>query len=284
MSEVDAQTLGDFLDHTRQIAVAAGNAIVTVSTQAYDVETKGDGSPVTRADMASHEIIQEGLEALSPRFAIISEEGDLTDTEASSSQTYWLVDPLDGTKEFIKGLGEYTVNIALIERGIAVLGVVYVPVAGVTYYAARGLGAWKTTSGAQPQRIEASGSEDPITAVVSRSHLSDETEQLLAQLGVKNTEKHGSSVKLCAVAEGRADIYPRLGPTCLWDTAAGAAVAKEAGCRVEDIEGRNLSYDLDHGMLREAFVVYVDQQYLIDKLAEYRRNVASNGRAEGTAK
>ena len=170
--------------------------------------------------------------------------------------TFWCVDPLDGTKEFVKGLGEYTVNIALVEDGAAVLGVIYVPAKDVLYYAATGQGAWKVEGEGRPAPIRASDCQVPRSAVVSRSHLSKETEDFLAELGITDTVSHGSSIKICAVAEGKADIYPRHGPTCLWDTAAGSAIAIEAGCRVIDLEGEPLSYNPADGLKRPGFIVY----------------------------
>ena len=136
---------------------------------------------------------------------------------------------------------------------------VYVPVQDVLYYAAQGLGAWKAGAGGEPERITASACEKPTSAVVSRSHLSDETKVFLDKLGVSEMISHGSSLMICAVAEGRADIYPRHGPTCLWDTAAGGAVAIEAGCRVVDLQDNDLSYDPKAGIKRPGFIVYPSQ-------------------------
>ena len=253
---MDEHVLTSLLDRTRPLARVAGKAIVEVAAEGTEVTEKADGSPLTRADLASHNVIVAGLEAIEPGFPILSEEGDLKSFGGETWQTYWCVDPLDGTKEFVKGLTEYTVNIALVDGGRPILGVVYVPVQDVLYYAAKSQGAWKVESDGVEQRIAPSRCERPATAVVSRSHLSADTEEFLKRLNVTNVISHGSSVKICAVAEGRADIYPRHGPTCLWDTAAGAAVAVEAGCAVMNLAGEPLSYDAGGGIKHSGFLVY----------------------------
>ena len=254
--DADTGLLDRFLQACRPVARSAGAAILRVADEGIDVETKEDGSPLTRADRASHEIIVSALESLEPKLPILSEEGDVASPQMRRWRTYWCVDPLDGTKEFIKGLGEYTVNIALIDRGAPVLGVVYLPVRQTEYYAARGCGAWKAAGDDEPQPLRPSAAPRPRKAVVSRSHLSDETMRYLEALGVAETISHGSSIKICAVAEGAADIYPRHGPTCLWDTAAGAAVAVEAGCDVVDLDGKPLTYDPADGIRKAGFMVY----------------------------
>ena len=252
---MDEELLRALLDRVKPVAVAAGKAILSIPPGAADVTDKADGTPLTRADLASHETILAGLRELEGAFPIVSEEGDLEGLDDASYETFWLVDPLDGTKEFVKGLGEYTVNIALIDRGRPVLGVVYVPAADELYYAASGLGAFKARGAARPARIAPSDRAAPRTAVVSRSHRSAQTEQFLKELNVTDTIERGSSLKMCAVAEGAADIYPRFGPTFLWDTAAGTAVAREAGCAVAGPDGRDLSYDLAGGIRHAGFLV-----------------------------
>jgi len=253
---MDTQVLKNLLPVVCELAVKAGKGILPIAAEIGQVETKADGTPLTRADRASHQVIAAGLDQIEPRFPVLSEEGDLEQVGMESWRTFWCVDPLDGTKEFVKGLDEYTVNIALIDGGRSVLGVVYVPAQDVLYYAAAGRGAWKAAGAAEPQRIAASECEQPAVAVASRSHLSDQTREFLARLGVQEMTSRGSSIKMCAVADGSADIYPRYGPTCLWDTAAGAAVAIEAGCEVIDLQGAPLSYDPAAGIRREGFVVY----------------------------
>jgi 3'(2'), 5'-bisphosphate nucleotidase len=253
---MEQSVLKEFLDSAKELAIAAGEAILKVASEGTDVQTKEDGSPLTRADMASHRTIESGLKQLKPALLIISEEGNPHESATENLKTFWLIDPLDGTKEFVKGLGEYTVNIALIENSEPILGVIYVPVAGTLYYAAQGLGAWKADKDKEAESIKAADKGRPRRAVVSRSHLSQETEEFLSRIGVNDVIRHGSSLKMCAVAEGAADIYPRFGPTCLWDTGAGTAIAKEAGCAVVDLKGKPLNYDLADGLKQYGFMVY----------------------------
>lgn len=243
------------LDEVSSLARRAGEAILaTVRDDLGEVEKKEDGSPVTRADRAAEEILVAGLRALEPGLVVVSEEGDVEGSAAKAGATYWLVDPLDGTKEFIKGRPEYTVNVALVEDGVPVLGVVQIPAGDCLYAAARDAGARRIDARGEA-RLRAAPVERPRRAVVSRSHLDPATERYLALLGITDTTPCGSSLKLCAVAEGRADVYPRFGPTCLWDTAAGAAVALEAGCAVVDLQGRPLRYDTAAGLKHAGFLV-----------------------------
>ena len=252
---MDQQLLAGLLDKVRPIAQAAGKAILQITPEDIGVTEKSDGSPLTRADMASHRTIQTGLDKLEPKFPILSEEGDLDNLDRQDWGTYWCVDPLDGTKEFVKGLTDYTVNIALVRDSRPIMGVIDVPAIGATYWAAEGLGAWKSQRDAQPEQIAPGTRTKPASAVVSRSHLDAETEQFLLRLGITNVMPHGSSLKICAIADGTADIYPRFGPTCLWDTAAGAAIAIEAGCTVVDLKGRDLMYDPVRGIKHAGFIV-----------------------------
>ena len=246
--------LGGLLEQVALLARRAGEAIEAVRGGPLGTEEKADGSPVTRADRAAEAILVEGLRPLLPGVVVISEEGDVEAALAGAGSTYWLVDPLDGTKEFLKGLPEYTVNVALVEAGVPILGVIYVSAADCLYLAARGLGAHRRDArGEAPLR--AAPLVHPRRAVVSRSHLSPETGALLARLQVTETIPRGSSLKMCAVAEGAADLYPRLGPTRLWDTAAGTAIATEAGCDVVALDGTPLRYDLASGLVRPGFVV-----------------------------
>ena len=250
------QRLDEWLDAAKRIALAAGEAILAAADSAADADEKADGSPVTRADRAAHKVIVAGLAALRPALPILSEEGDVEQSRkaCAAAEAYWLVDPLDGTKELIKGNGEYTVNIALIRDATPVLGVVYSPALRRLYYAARGRGAWRSDADDPPVRLSGRKQDGPLTAVVSRSHGNAETEAFLDRLGVKERIRRGSSLKMCAVAEGEADIYPRLGPTCYWDTAAGAAVAEAAGCSVEDLAGAPLRYDCADSVRHEGFI------------------------------
>jgi 3'(2'), 5'-bisphosphate nucleotidase len=251
---MDPARLGTLLEEVGLLARRAGRAIEAVRGGPLDAEEKADGSPVTRADRAAEAILVQGLRALLPGVAVVSEEGDVEAATAEAGSTYWLVDPLDGTKEFRKGLPEYTVNVALVEAGEPVLGAIHVPAADCLYLAARGHGARRRDARGET-RLQAALVERPRRAVVSRSHLSPETGALLARLGVTETIPRGSSLKMCAVAEGVADLYPRLGPTRLWDTAAGTAIATEAGCDVVGLDGKPLRYDLAGGLVRPGFLV-----------------------------
>lgn len=213
------------------VAQKAGEAILEYYHQEDDIEVtkKGDNSPLTKADLAAHKIIVEALKKMDPETPVISEESGVPDYEERKSWSkFWIVDPLDGTKEFIKKNGEFTVNIALIEQGIPVMGVVYVPDKETTYYASKERGAFKQTGVESPARIFSTASEkgQKLTAVQSRSHGSEKLIEQLSEKGITVTETipAGSSLKFCLVAEGKADIYPRMGPTMEWDVAAGDAV------------------------------------------------------------
>jgi 3'(2'), 5'-bisphosphate nucleotidase len=179
---------------------------------------------------------------------------------------YWCVDPLDGTKEFVKKRDEYTVNIALVRDGRPVLGVIYIPAQDVLYCAAVNAGAWRVNHAsevadprgdeAQPLPVRLPAEDALLTAVASRSHPSAETEAFLQRHGITEVLRHGSSLKICAVAEGAADVYPRFGPTCLWDTAAGAAIARVADCAVVATDGQPLEYRVQSGLKHNGFIVY----------------------------
>jgi 3'(2'), 5'-bisphosphate nucleotidase len=215
-----------------KIAREAGEVIMEIYQKDFAVEYKDDKSPLTEADRQANEVILKGLNTLSVVFPILSEEGkDVPFEERKEWEYFWMVDPLDGTKEFIKKNDEFTVNIALIHRNEPVLGVVYAPALDEMYWAKRGEGAFKNG-----RKLPAENNEDPskiLRVVASKSHLSAETQEYIDALG-KTTESiecvsKGSSLKLCMVAEGNADVYPRLAPTMEWDTAAADAVVREAG-------------------------------------------------------
>jgi 3'(2'), 5'-bisphosphate nucleotidase len=235
-----------------EAAKEAGRAILEVYGTAFAVEYKADHSPLTEADRRSHELIMERLGQLSPGVPVLSEEGiNIPYNERKDWKSFFLVDPLDGTKEFINRNGDFTVNIALMEEGRPVIGVVHVPVQGTTYYAARGSGAYRQNGDEAPERIDVrDAGEDALVVVASRSHATPELEDFIAKLNVKERTSRGSALKFCMVAEGSADIYPRLGPTWEWDTGAGHAVIEEAGGRVLDLSGNPLVYNketLQHG-------------------------------------
>ncbi|NUL38395.1 3'(2'),5'-bisphosphate nucleotidase CysQ [Kosakonia sacchari] len=242
------------LDAICQLAREAGDAIMQVydGHKPMEVTSKVDDSPVTAADIAAHGVIVRGLQALTPDIPVLSEEDPPSWEVRQTWGRYWLVDPLDGTKEFIKRNGEFTVNIALIEDGKPVLGVVYAPVLKVMYSAAEAK-AWKDEAG-HHQQIQVRDARPPLV-VVSRSHADDELKEYLQHLGEHQTTAIGSSLKFCLVAEGKAQLYPRFGPTNVWDTAAGHAVAVAAGAHVHDWQGRTLDYTPRESFLNPGFRV-----------------------------
>jgi 3'(2'), 5'-bisphosphate nucleotidase len=250
------------LDGVMQIARDAGERIMEIYSSEFAVTHKGDDSPLTQADLAAHRHIVEALARLSPALPVLSEEAAETPWDVRRTWTrYWLVDPLDGTKEFIKRNGEFTVNIALIDRGAPVLGVVHVPAKNVTY-------AGATDGGAI--RVDANG-RAPICCrraparpafVVSRSHADAALDALLSRMPAHDAVSQGSSLKFCVVAAGEADLYPRTGPTSEWDTAAGQCVAEAAGAQVLRLpELTPLRYNQKESLLNPGFVVIGDPQH-----------------------
>lgn len=222
----------DLLTPVIDLACEAGRAIMTHYGSDAPVDTKDDQSPITLADRAAHAILVEGLERLDPTIPIISEEGTLAPAdERRGWRRFWLVDPLDGTKEFIKRRDEFTVNVALIEDGEPVLGVVVVPALDLLYWASKGDGAWRSQGTAPAERIYSrpAAPGTPLTIVESASHPSAELEAYLQTIPVGRRVKAGSSLKFCWVADGRADLYPRLGPTMEWDVAAGDCIYRQSG-------------------------------------------------------
>jgi 3'(2'), 5'-bisphosphate nucleotidase len=215
------------LEEIIEIAHNAGNIILKYYETDFDIKTKKDNSPVTQADLEADRFIVESLKKLDSSIPIISEESGIPGYDIRKEWTsFWLVDPLDGTKEFINKNGEFTVNIALIDDGVPVLGVVYVPAHDLTYYASKSEGAWKKSGDKEKQQIysKSANKDQALVVVQSRSHGSDALEEYLRDFNIKERVPAGSSMKFCLVAEGKADIYPRLGPTMEWDVAAGDCV------------------------------------------------------------
>lgn len=227
-----------------------------------DVTKKGDDSPLTQADLKSHEIIVAGLKALTPEWPVLSEESaEIPFSERAKWKTYWLVDPLDGTKEFVSRNGEFTVNIALIQDHVPVFGVVDVPALAIRYAGGANFGAFKQSGDGEIERIQSSQSAPSKPRVVgSRSHRGAETDAYLERLGEHELVSMGSSLKFCLVAEGRADLYPRLGPTSEWDTAAAQAVVEGAGGIVCTLDGARLRYNTKADVLNPYFFVYADRK------------------------
>lgn len=245
------------IDPVAGLAREAGNAILEIYRTDFSVEHKDDDSPLTRADLASHRIITRGLAALKPDLPMISEEGGLPEfDERRAWPRYWLIDPLDGTREFVNRNDEFTVNIALIDDNRPVLGVVHVPVLGLTYVGCAGAGATLTRDDGTAQPIEVSGrAAKPPRIVGSRSHRGKSLDALLGAIGEHVLLPMGSSLKFCRVAEGAADLYPRLGPTSEWDTAAAQAVVEQAGGAVLKLNGKPLLYNTKEDILNEHFLV-----------------------------
>ena len=247
------------LDEVRRIAAAATARILRVYHSAFEVGRKADESPLTEADLAAHRTILEGLRGLTPAIPVLSEESADVDYATRSGWTrYWLVDPLDGTKDFVKRNGEFTVNIALIDHHEPVLGVVAVPVTGVAYAAARGLGARRyDANGASALRARAPAAR-PWRVAASRSHADRRTEAFIRNLGPTERVSIGSSLKFCLLAEGEIDIYARFGPTCEWDTAAAQVVVEQAGGRVTDVGLDPLRYNTRESFLNPYFLAFGD--------------------------
>lgn len=204
---------------------------------------KSDATPVTQADLAAHHVLVEHLTDMLPGCCVVSEEDGDSWINRVSMGRFWLIDPLDGTKEFLARNGEFTVNIALIEDGCSVLGIVYAPSIDTMYWGGIGIGAFREDgAGSLPIRVSVDGMSEICRVVASKSHLNIETKHLIDQLGPVNLVQAGSSLKFCRVAEGNADIYPRLSPTCEWDTAAAQAILEAAGGVVVDMNGERLRY------------------------------------------
>jgi 3'(2'), 5'-bisphosphate nucleotidase len=251
----------DLLPGVLDAVTAASTAILTVYASAgHEVEYKADDSPITRADRAAHDVLSTRLVQLAPEIPLISEEAAATHDFAVRRgwREHWLVDPLDGTREFISRNGEFTVNVALIRDHEPVLGVVAAPALGLTYYAVRGHGAHRVEGQTPPTAIRVRPAAEPLVIVGSRSHRGDSLDALLARIGPHELRPMGSALKFCLVAEGSADFYPRLGPTSEWDTAAAQAVLEVAGGAVTMLDGLPLRYNRRDTLLNPSFIAYGD--------------------------
>ena len=241
--------LSSLVSHVVRISHEAGRLILDIYNSGYEVETKADGSPLTTADNRSHEFIISQLFEFTPEIPVISEESESVDfTDRKQWQQYWLIDPLDGTKEFVNRSGEFTVNIALIQDNVPTLGVVHTPVKGWTHWGWKNGGAWllRNASDAVPIHVR-NYAGGPATVVASRSHGRGKLQTFLDSLADKEgpyeLANMGSALKICLVAEGSGDIYPRFGPTGEWDTAAADIVLSEAGGRLVDCALERLKYN-----------------------------------------
>jgi 3'(2'), 5'-bisphosphate nucleotidase len=259
---LDQSRLRDLLQGAISLAQKAGHKILQIYDSNFGIDRKGDNSPLTAADLASHRCLVAGLRELAGSFPVLSEESEEVGyDERKGWQTYWLIDPLDGTKEFIQRNGEFTVNIALIHEHEPVLGVVYVPVTQQCYFAASTYGAFKQIGDQAPQRIRVrKGHQGTVVVVGSRSHQSPALMQFLGKLGGCDWVSMGSSLKFCLVAEGKADLYPRLSPTSEWDTAAAQCVVEQAEGWVTDLRGAPLRYNTKPSFLNPSFLAYGDER------------------------
>ena len=242
------------------IARAAATAILEIYDSEFAVEHKDDRSPLTAADLAAHRCIVDGLERLTPDIPVLSEESSgITTAQRRSWPRMWLVDPLDGTREFVKRNGEFTVNIALIEDGVSTFGVVQAPVTGVAWHGGRGMGAFRRDGAGneQPLRVRAPATA-PLRVAASRSHRDQRTATFIERMGEVEPVGLGSSLKFCRIAEGAIDIYPRFGPTSEWDTAAAQAVLEGAGGEVLDLRGRPFRYNQRDTLLNGEFIALGD--------------------------
>ncbi|MBN6773117.1 3'(2'),5'-bisphosphate nucleotidase CysQ [Pseudomonas granadensis] len=261
------------------LALQAGEAILPFWRSGVEVTAKSDDSPVTAADLAAHHLIVDGLTALDPSIPVLSEEdANIPQNVRAGWQRWWLVDPLDGTKEFISGSEEFTVNIALIENGRVVFGVVSMPTNGRYYVGGAGLGAWRCDEHGTPVAIHVRETLQPgeaFTVVASRRHSSPEQERLLAglsaSLGELQLANIGSSLKFCLLAEGAADCYPRLAPTSQWDTAAAQGVLEGAGGEVLDLRGKAFCYPARESLLNEFFLALPAKALWRERLLELAR-------------
>lgn len=260
MTEPATARPADLLPAVLDAVAAAGTAILEVYAGGHEVEYKSDESPITRADRAAHEILAARLARIAPAIPVLSEEAESAHDRAVRGgwRELWLVDPLDGTKEFIGRNGEFTVNVALVRDHRPVLGVVAAPALGFTYYAAEGAGAFRRRDGAEAEPIRVRAASDPLVVVGSRSHRGDSLDGVLAKLGNHELRPMGSALKFCLVAEGSADFYPRLGPTSEWDTAAAQAVLELAGGAVTTLDGSPLRYNERDTLLNPHFIAFGD--------------------------
>ncbi|UZE96557.1 3'(2'),5'-bisphosphate nucleotidase CysQ [Alkalimarinus alittae] len=272
----DNRHLMAMLPKLLSIAEEAGEAILKVYNVSEDESSEGadvafsikdDDSPVTKADYAAHKVIATGLRRLAPEIPLLSEEGDIPPFEERASwERYWLIDPLDGTKEFISRNGEYTVNIALIDNHQPVLGVVYVPVKNIFYYGVKGQGSWKKTpTGESLIAARSVSAADTIKIVASRRHGAEAAEKMMSEAervfgGVERVSM-GSSLKICMLADGSADWYPRLALTSEWDTAAAQAVLEAAGGVMYDDQFNKLECNRKDSLLNPYFHAVADGSY-----------------------
>ena len=245
------------ISSTVEIAKLAGEGITEIYNSDFDYQLKKDLSPITAADNLSHNIITERLKILTPEIPILSEEScDIPYKIRANWTKYWLVDPLDGTKEFIKRNGEFTVNIALIENNTPIFGVIHLPVTSETYWGSQVNGSFYSSGNNDVKEIRVSENhQNPIRLVASRSHPSEMLNSLLKKIVDYEIIEVGSSIKFCLIASGQADLYPRFGLTSEWDTAAGEAIARFAGGHVMTANGDSMNYNQKEDYLNPNCIV-----------------------------
>ena len=261
---MDKEKLLELSDKVSEIALKASQSIMDIYTRReITLEKKEDGSPLTEADLISHKILVEGLNSLGLNFSILSEEDK--PKHKLDDETFWLIDPLDGTKEFLDKNGDFTVNVALIEKGSPLLGIVSAPAKGELFKGILGVGAYKTNDDGQTEIKTKTLNKELITITVSRSHQTEKDKQVLNSISKNFNEieiiEAGSSLKLCRVAEGLADIYCRMGPTYQWDIAAGQAVAEAAGGALKTLDGNDFFYTFDSEKKNPEFYCVGDSSF-----------------------
>ena len=253
------QRLAELLPQVMQLARAAGREILRVYEGEFAVTMKEDRSPLTEADLASQRVIAQGLRQLAPDIPLLAEESAPADVAGRRSwTTLWLVDPLDGTREFVKRNGEFTVNIALVHDHQPLLGVLYAPVHDTCYGAVRGAAAERHDADGRRSTVRVSAGHEPPRVLASRSHRGRGIESLLQRLGTHDIVSVGSALKFARLAEGAADFYPRLTPTSEWDTAAGQAIVEAAGGHVTDMHGEPLRYNARDTLVNPDFIAFAD--------------------------
>ena len=256
---IDPQVLNTHKDRVVEIAQTAGARILEMFLPEVAVMQKGDNTPLTAADLAANKIIIHQLTLISPELPVITEEScAISVAERNSWSTYWLVDPLDGTREFVKQNGEFSVNIALIHNGTPVLGVVHAPVLEITYWATRGMGAWKQTGEEIPRKIRVrTAPKGRVTVALGWApRFGEKVQRFLNNLGDHCELRMGGALKSCLVAEGRADIYPCLGPTGEWDTGAAQCIVEEAGGQITNTKMESLRYNTRDTLLNPDFFAF----------------------------
>lgn len=268
----------ELIHKTIDLSMRAGSAIMKVyNSDDVSYKVKKDSSPLTKADLISNEIILKGLSKISPSLPVLSEENSNIDfIERSKWKRFWLVDPLDGTKEFLKRNGEFTVNIALIENGIPIFGVIHLPAYSKTYWGGKSIGAMSKKDGEKSKKISVSKRKNiGLKVVSSRSHKNDKLDSYLNNFDSVQNINIGSSLKFCLLAEGKADFYPRLGPTSEWDTAAGEAILKYSGGYLLTIEGLKMKYNKSESLLNPYFIAASEKSSIQEFLKHYQELVSS---------